>query len=109
MNPLSRNILDISLEFFLLGPVLISYDDIPTMTQLELYSKSCVKWPFSKRPKIGFQDQLSLNAGHAQIREHSAILSTYIKPQHHLPLRSLFCLFLRSCFTQAFTIIRNIF
>ena len=22
------------------------------------YSKSCVKWPLSKRPKIGFQDQI---------------------------------------------------
>ena len=27
------------------------------------YSKTCVKRPLSKRPKIGFQDQLSLNAG----------------------------------------------
>ena len=23
------------------------------------YSKTCVKWPLSKRPKIGFQDQFS--------------------------------------------------
>ena len=27
-----------------------------------IYSKTCVKWPLSKRPQIGFQDQLSLNA-----------------------------------------------
>ena len=27
------------------------------------YSKTFVKWPPSKRPKIDFQDQLSLNAG----------------------------------------------
>ena len=27
-----------------------------------MYSKTCVKRPLSKRPKIGFQDQLSLNA-----------------------------------------------
>ena len=27
------------------------------------YSKTCVKRPLPKRPKIGFQDQLSLNAG----------------------------------------------
>ena len=26
-------------------------------------SKTCVKWSHSKRLKIGFQDQLSLNAG----------------------------------------------
>ena len=47
------------------------------------YSKTCVKRPLSKRPKIGFQDQLSLNAGQKYCRmlqvEHSAILSTFIK------------------------------
>ena len=48
-----------------------------------LYSKTCVKRPLSKRPKIGFQDQLSLNAGQKYCRmlqgEHSAILSTFIR------------------------------
>ena len=43
-----------------------------------LYSETCVKQPISKRPKIGFQDQLSLNAGQKYCRmlqgEHSAIL-----------------------------------
>ena len=47
------------------------------------YSKTCVKRPLSKRPKIGFQDQLSLNAGQKYCRmlplEHSAILLTFIK------------------------------
>ena len=54
------------------------------------YSKTCVKWPLSKRPKFGFQDQLSLNAGQKYCRmlplecrmpqgEQSAILSTFIK------------------------------
>ena len=46
------------------------------------YSKTCVKWPLSKRSKIGFQDQLSLNAGQKFCRmlqgEQSAILSTFI-------------------------------
>ena len=32
------------------------------------YSKTWVKWPLSKRPKIGFQDQLSLNAGQKHCR-----------------------------------------
>ena len=40
------------------------------------------KQPLSKRPKIGFQDQLSLNTGQKYCRmlqgEHSAILSTFI-------------------------------
>ena len=48
-----------------------------------LYSKICVKRLFSKRPKIGFQDQLSLSAGQLYCRmlkgEHSAILLTFIK------------------------------
>ena len=47
------------------------------------YSKTCVKRPLSKRPKIGTQDQLSLNAGEKYCRmlkgEHSAILLTFIK------------------------------
>ena len=48
-----------------------------------IYSKTCVKGPLSKRPKIGFQDQLSLNTGQKYCRmfqgEHSAILWTFIK------------------------------
>ena len=48
-----------------------------------MYSKTCAKRPLSKRPKIGHQDQLSLNAGPKYCRmlqgEHSAILSTFIK------------------------------
>ena len=48
-----------------------------------MYSKTCLKQPFSKRPKFCFQDQLSLNAGQKYCRmlhgEHSAILSTFIK------------------------------
>ena len=47
------------------------------------YSKTCVKRPLSKRPKIVFQDQLSLNTGRKNCRmlqgEHSAILLTFIK------------------------------
>ena len=33
-------------------------------------------------------------------REHSVILSTFIKLLYHLPLRSLFCLFLNGRFTE---------
>ena len=51
--------------------------------QVYLYSKTCVKRPLSKRPRIGFQDQLSFNASQKNCRmlqwEHSAILSTFIK------------------------------
>ena len=45
---------------------------------LELnYSKTRVKRQLSKRPKNGFRDQLSLNAGQKDC--NSAILSTFIK------------------------------
>ena len=42
-------------------------------TQILLYSKTCLKQPL-KRPTIGFQDRLSLNAG----QKYSVILSTFI-------------------------------
>ena len=57
-----------------------SDSDIETVL---LYSKTCVKRLLSKRSQIGFQDQLSLNAGKMYCRmlqaEHSAILLTFIK------------------------------
>ena len=64
------------------------------------YSKTCVKWPLSKGPKIGFQDQLSLNEG----QKYWYCLQ-YFRPSvsYHLSLRSVFCLFLSGRFTQVFT------
>ena len=48
-----------------------------------IYSKSCVKLSLSKRPKVGFKDQLLLNAGQKYFRmlqrEHSVILLIFIK------------------------------
>ena len=53
------------------------------LSQFPKFSKTCVKLSLSKRPQIGFQDQLSLNAGQKYCKmlqwEHSAILSTLIK------------------------------
>ena len=53
----------------------------PSLLAHTKYSKTCVKRPLSKRPKIGFQYQLSLNAGQKYCRmlqtEHSAIFSTF--------------------------------
>ena len=50
------------------------------------YSKTCLKQPLSKRPKMGFQDQLTLNTGQKYCRmlqgEHSAILLTCIEQPH---------------------------
>ena len=60
-----------------------------------VYSKTCVKRLLSTRPQIGFQDQLSLDAGQKYCRmlqgEHSAILSTFIKLL--FVIKILFCLF----------------
>ena len=48
-----------------------------------MHLDTCTERPLSKRPKVDFQDQLSLNAGQKYCRmlqwEHSAILSTFIK------------------------------
>ena len=48
-----------------------------------IFSVCTVKGPLSKRPKLGFQDLLWLNAGQKYCRmlqgKHSAILSTFIK------------------------------
>ena len=46
-----------------------------SMPVLKLYSKTCVNQPLSKRPIIGFQDELSLNAG----QKYCRMLSTFIK------------------------------
>ena len=52
----------------------------PSETEIQ---ETCVKWGLLKRPKIGFQDQLLLNAGQKYCRmlqeEHSAILLTFIE------------------------------
>ena len=73
------------------------FESVHEMLVLITNSKNCVKWPLSKRPKIGFQDQLLLNAGQKYCRMHSAILSTFIK----LPLiTKIFVLSLSGHFTQ---------
>ena len=49
-------------------------------------SKTYLKWPLSKRSKIGFQKQLLLHAGQKKCRMGSTL-------SYYLSLRSLFCLF----------------
>ena len=61
-----------------------------------IYSKTCVKWLLSKRPEIGFQDQLSLNAG----QKYCRILSNFIK----LPVRFAIKIFVLSIFEWPFFI-----
>ena len=68
-----------------------------------LYSKICLNWPLAKRQKIGFKDQLSLNAGQRYCRmlqwEHSAILSTSIKLPFDIKIFVLFEWQLKTGFT----------
>ena len=58
----------------------------PTM----YYSKTCLKRPLEKKSKIGFQNQLLLNAGQKYCRmlqrEHSAILSTFVKLKNFIKI-----------------------
>ena len=63
------------------------------------YSKTCVKQPLWKRPKIGFREQSSLNAGQKYCR---MLILQYFWPSlsYHLSLISMFCLFLSGGFTQ---------
>ena len=44
-----------------------------------IYSKTCLRRLLKTRQKLGFLYQLSPNAGQRLQREHSAILSTFIK------------------------------
>ena len=74
------------------------------VNHIKLYSKTCVKWPLSKRPKIVFQDQLLLNAGQKYCRSSKGSILQYFRPSisYHLSLRSLFFLFLSGRLRQVF-------
>ena len=60
-----------------------NYDHMKSGIRNRYYSKNCVKRPLSKRPKISFQEQLSLNTDKKNCRmlqgDFSAILSNFIK------------------------------
>ena len=62
-------------------------------------SKTCVKWPLSKRPKLVFKTNYRLMQVKS-IAEWSIL--QYFRPSlsYQLLLRSLFCLFLSGRFTQ---------
>ena len=46
----------------------VSYGEIDHIVGKGSYIKTCIKRALSKRPKIGFQDQLSLHAGQKYCR-----------------------------------------
>ena len=55
-----------------------------------------------RRPKIGFQDRFSLNAGQKYCRMLQESILQYFRTlfSHHLSLRPLFWLFLSGCLRQ---------
>ena len=67
-------------RIFTIVPVITSQEQNPLRLSIR---KTLIKRLLSKRPKIGFTRQLSLNAGQKYCKllrgEHSAILSTFIK------------------------------
>ena len=59
---------------------MLTFSAVLHVEVLLIYSNTCVKQPLSKRQKIGFQDSLSHYAGqNITEKEHSGILSTFIK------------------------------
>ena len=65
-------------------------------------SKTCLKQPLKRRPKIGFQDRLSLNAGQKYCRMLQKSILKYFRPSlsYHLSFRLLFCLYLSGSLRQ---------
>ena len=77
--------------------------ELPPVRRLQVYSVRPVLSGHLKRPKNGFQDQLSLNAGQKNCRS----ILQYFRPalRYHLSLRSLFCLFIKWPRKTGFTVI----
>ena len=67
------------------------------------YSKTCVKRPLSKRPKLDFKTNYRLMQVKSIAECSKGSILQYFRPSlsYHLSLRSLFCLFLSGRFTQA--------
>ena len=59
-----------------IGFACCQYDPV----QERLYSETCPKRPLKRRPKIGFQDRLSLYAGHKYCRMLQESILQYFRP-----------------------------
>ena len=74
------------------------------------YSKTCVKWPLSKRPQICFQDQLSLNTGRKYCRiialEHSVLLLPSLS--YHFVIKIFVLSIFKWPFYTGFTVVFNL-
>ena len=98
---------------FVLKIIILARQSFRVLTSY-MYSKTCLKLPLSKRPKMGFQDQLSLNVGQKYCRmlqgEHSAILSTCNELPHSFKtfVLSIFERPLKTGFTVCFILVIRI-
>ena len=68
--------------------------------RIYINSQTCVKRPLSKTPKIGFQDQLSLNVG----QKYCILQYCRTSLSYQLSLRPLLCLSLSGRFKTGFTV-----
>ena len=82
-----------------------AYDSCPyylSTSAFQVNSKTCAKWPLSKRPKIGLQDKLRLMQVKSIAECSKGSILQYFQPSlsNHLSLRYLFCLFLSGWLRQ---------
>ena len=70
--------------------------------KFEFTVKPVLSGHLKRRPKIGFQDRLSLNAGQKYCRMLFWSILQYFRPSlsYHLSSRPLFCLFLSGSLRQ---------
>ena len=66
------------------------------MAHFKIYSQTCLKRPLSKRPQLGFHDQLSLNASQKYCWMLKGSILQYFRP-------SLSKIFILSIFSGRFT------
>ena len=72
-----------------------------------MFSKTCVKWPLSKRPKSVLKTNYCLMQVKNIAECSKGSILQYFQPalfSYHLSLRSLFCLVLSGSFTQVLPI-----
>ena len=72
------------------------------MREKSNYSKTCVKQPLSKRPKMFFKTDYPLMQVKSFAKCSKRSILQHFQPSlnYHLSLRHLFCLFLSGSFTQ---------
>ena len=74
----------------------------PSLCSYTKYSKTCVKRPLSKRPKIGFKTNYRFMQVNSITECSKESILQYFRPSlsYHMSFRSLLCLFLSVCLRQ---------